>query len=70
MENYSFFLFSQLYNAIMPQTATEMSYDELFYEVSDLYEEYKESTYNDSNQPEYECVVNYLSNKKTILINP
>jgi len=69
MENYSFFLFSQLYNDIMPQTATEMSYYELFYEVSDLYNEYVKSTYNDSNEPEYECMVNYLSNKKTILIN-
>lgn len=70
MENYSFFLFSQLYNVIMPQTATEISYDELFYDVIMAYEEYENSSYNDDNQPEYECMVNYLSNKKTNLITP
>lgn len=59
MQNYSFFLFSKLHEFYHE---SDTPYDELFGEVVAMYEDYENSAYNDSNKPEYECMVNYLSN--------
>jgi hypothetical protein len=55
--DYSFFLFSNLYNAVIPN---EIEYDELYGIVCDEYGKYCDSKYNDPNQPEYECMLEYL----------
>jgi hypothetical protein len=60
MQNYSFFLFSRLYG-LYYDTDT-LPYDELFGEVVVMYENYENSAYNDSNKPEYECMIDYLYN--------
>lgn len=59
MENYSFFLFCKLFDHFH---TTDTPYDELYGEVVAMYEDYQNSEYDDGNKPEYECMVNYLSN--------
>jgi hypothetical protein len=54
---YSFFLFSNLYNVVIPN---EIEYDLLYEVVCDEYGKYCDSKYNDPNNPEYECIVEYL----------
>lgn len=65
--NYSFFLFSQLYNAIHPN---ETPYDRLFEEVEKLFYDYEESIYNDSDKGEYECMTEFLNACKDLIIIP
>ena len=65
--NYSFFLFSQLYNVIHPN---ETPYDRLFEELQDLYLQYEESLYNDSDKGEYECMTDFLNACKELIITP
>lgn len=65
--NYSFFLFCQLYNVIHPN---ETPYDVLFNELEELYCDYEESLYNDSDKGEYECMVEFLNVCKELIITP
>jgi hypothetical protein len=65
--DYSFFLFSQLYSAIHPN---ETPYDRLFEEVQELFYDYEESLYNDTDRGEYECMVDFLNACKDIIIKP
>lgn len=65
--NYSFFLFSQLYNVIHPN---ETPYDILFEEVQQLFYDYEESLYNDSDKGEYECMEEFLKACKDLIIKP
>lgn len=55
--NYSFFLFSKLFDVIIPN---EHEYDLLYADVCTHYGKYCDSEYNDPNQPEYGCMVEYL----------
>lgn len=66
-ENYSFFLFSHLYNVIHPN---ETPYDILFEELQELYSDFEESLYNDPDKGEYECMVDFLNACKDIIIKP
>lgn len=68
---YSFFLFSKLFDAVKVWKSkqedvfndTDTPYDELYGEVMAMYQDYVHSEFNDEFKPEYECMVDYLSNK-------
>lgn len=64
MENYSFFLFTQLYNAIV---GIQYEYDLLFADLQVLFEKYDASPFNDGNLPEYECMVSFLKHNEDII---
>jgi len=66
--NYSFFLFSQLYNVIHPNDPTP--YDMLFGDLQELHSDFEESLYNDPDKGEYECMVDFLNACKDIIIKP
>lgn len=57
--SYSFFLFSKLFDVFH---STDMPYDELYGEVLTMFQDYVHSEFNDEFKPEYECMVEYLSN--------
>lgn len=59
--NYSFFLFTQLYNEIV---GIQYEYDLLFEDLNLLFDQYNDSSFNDENQPEYECIVSFLNHSK------
>lgn len=56
--NYSFYLFSQLFDVYH---TTDATYDEKFKEISAMYQDYLKSGYNNPNYGEYECISAYLS---------
>lgn len=58
---YSFFLFSKLYDVIIPN---QHAYDLLYYDVCTEYGKYCDSEYDNPNKPEYECMVQYLHSIK------
>jgi hypothetical protein len=55
--NYRFFLFSKLFDVII---SIEYEYDLMFEDLQILFEEYDTSSYNDSNESEYECIVKFF----------
>ena len=55
--NYRFFLFSKLFDAMI---GIEYEYDLMFGDLQILFEEYDNSSYNDSNESEYECIVEFF----------
>lgn len=55
--NYSFYLFAQLRTLILGEG---VEYDIQFGIDQQLFAMYEKSKYNDPNQPEYECIVNFL----------
>ncbi len=55
--DYSFFLFTNLYNVVVK---SELEYDKLYQIVCDEYGKYCDSEYNDENENEYECILEYL----------
>ena len=59
--NYSFFLFTQLYNEIV---GIQYEYDLLFEDLQKLFSQYEASHYNDPNIHEYECMVYYLKHNE------
>jgi hypothetical protein len=62
--NYSFFLFTQLYNAIV---GIQYEYDLLYEDVKKLFYDYLLSSFNDCNKPEYECMVAFLKHNEDII---
>jgi hypothetical protein len=60
--NYSFFLFTKLYDIIIGE---QYEYDSMFDDLKGLYREYDASEFNDSTIDEYQCMTNFLTNKKT-----
>ena len=56
--NYSFYLFSQLFDVFH---TTDATYDEKFKEISKMYQDYLTSKYNNPNYGEYECISSYLT---------
>ena len=60
--SYSFFLFSKLYSLIVK--VDDYAYDVLYDDILSWYIIYDESTYNDGNKPEYECMVEYITTHK------
>jgi hypothetical protein len=57
--DYSFYLFSKLFDAIIGH---EYEYDLMFEDIKNLYKSYEISTYNNESLPEYECMVNFFKN--------
>jgi hypothetical protein len=66
--NYSFFLFSQLYSVTHPNDPTP--YDMLFGDLQKLHSDFEESLYNDPDKGEYECMVDFLNAYKDLIIKP
>jgi hypothetical protein len=64
--NYSFYLFSKLFDVIIGH---EYEYDLMFQDITNLYKLYEISTHNDENLPEYECMVNFLRNNLDYIKN-
>lgn len=58
---YSFFLFSKLFDVVIPN---EHEYDLLYADVCTHYGKYCDSEYNNPNKPEYECMLQYLNSIK------
>lgn len=58
-QNYSFYLFSKLFDCYH---SSDEPYDYLFEEVEWAYIDYNKSEYNVSTIDEYQCMCNYLSN--------
>ena len=59
--DYSFYLFTRLYVDICG-TKRYMPYDLEYEFMTTLYNDYKESEYDDPNQGEYECMLNFINN--------
>jgi hypothetical protein len=55
--NYSFFLFTQLYNAYV---GIQYEYDLLYEDLLLLYSKYENSSYNNPDRGEYECMESFL----------
>lgn len=55
--DYSFFLFTMLYKVVIKP---ESEYDVLYHEICDEYGKYCDSEYNDEDESEYECILEYL----------
>jgi hypothetical protein len=53
MENYSFYLFSKLFDAIIGH---EYEYDLMFGDIQNLYTFYQMSSYSDMDKGEYTCM--------------
>lgn len=64
--NYSFFLFSKLFDVHFP---SEEPYDVQFDLLVPLYNFYEASEYNDTYKGEHECIVDFMSNVKLEKIN-
>jgi hypothetical protein len=63
--SYSFYLFGKLFDAFY---GIDCAYDILFEEVLRMYEDYVKSEYNDEFIGEYECMVNYLTAHKPMIL--
>jgi hypothetical protein len=63
--NYSFFLFCELAKLLQPKKfPSNLEYDMLFESLVGEYRLYVVSEFNDSYQPEYECIEKYLKSLK------
>lgn len=59
MENYDFFLFSQLWLEV--NGPSEEPYDELFATILREFHEFSDSRWDDEDKPLYECILAYLN---------
>ena len=60
--NYNQYLYSCLLK-LYDKGFEELEYDLQFELLPTLYEAFEESVYNDPNEGEYSCMINYLTNK-------
>jgi len=68
-KEYKLYLFSQLFHEILKDCIENEPYDLLFSIIVSELEKFEESKYNDNNQSEYDCMVDYLiANADTISI--
>ena len=58
MNDYSFFLFSKLFEEVCGPS--ELPYDRLHSVICLAYEQYKTSPYDSPYEPEYECMIAFL----------
>jgi transcriptional regulator with XRE-family HTH domain len=63
--DYSKFLFAMLLKDTTTDEYETMEYDRLFVKAQELYVGYDASEYNNSHEPEYECMISYL--QETVL---
>lgn len=59
MNTYSFFLFTKLYEVV--NGISNDPYDLQFDKVSEAYDKYSNSEYNNMYEPEYECMLAFLN---------
>jgi hypothetical protein len=57
-QNYSFYLFTKLFDCYH---TIDAPYDRLFEELQEAYYMYCNSDFNNGNKPEYECMCDYLA---------
>ena len=68
-KEYQLYLFSQLFHETLKDCIEDTPYDLLFSIIVNELEKFEESKFNDENQSEYDCMVDYLSaNADTISI--
>jgi len=60
--NYNYYLFSCLLK-IYDKEFAQTEYDLQFQRIPKLYEAFASSKFNDTNKGEYECIIDYLTNK-------
>ena len=60
--NYNQYLYSCLLK-LYDKNFAELEYDLQFELLPTLYKSFEESTFNDPNKGEYECIINYLTNQ-------
>ena len=60
--NYSVYLYSNLLKLYDKDFET-LEYDLQYKMIPDLYKAFEESTFNDPNKGEYECIINWLNNQ-------
>lgn len=60
-KEYQLYLFSQLFHATLKDCIEYTPYDLLFPIIVNELEKFEESDYNDENQSEYSCIMDYLS---------
>jgi hypothetical protein len=63
MNTYSFFLFTKLYDVV--NGISNDPYDLQFDNLSEAYDKYSNSEYNNLYEPEYECMLAFLESSKT-----
>jgi hypothetical protein len=59
--NYNFYLFSKLFDTII---SVEYEYDYMFDDLIKLFKEYNESSYNDVNYSDYDCMVKFFNDNR------
>ena len=71
MENYSFYLFTKLFDVVI---GVDYEYDYMYEDLKYLYTLYNESIYNVDSKGEYECMwqffydnLMYIKNKEYLL---
>lgn len=66
-KEYQLYLFSQLFHETLKDCLEDTPYDLLFSIIVNELEKFEESKFNDENQSEYDCMLNYLNeNEDTI----
>jgi hypothetical protein len=60
-KEYQLYLFSQLFHETLKDCIEDTPYDLLFSIIVNELEKFEESDYNDENQSEYDCMMDYLS---------
>lgn len=63
--NYSQFLFSKLYDEVI---GFDYEYDLMYADMQTLYKVFEDSGFNNPNQPEYECIVEFLKENRLSLL--
>jgi hypothetical protein len=66
MTNYQIYLFSQLFHNEFGEDLDEVPYDLLYPIIENELQEFLKSAYNTDEKSEYDCMVEYLTNKITI----
>jgi hypothetical protein len=66
---YEFYLFSRLYQHNYEKELSDIPIDEEFQRCYALYNKFKKSPHNDMNKGLYECIENFLTDSKEVIIS-
>ncbi len=67
--DYEFYLFSRLYQFHYEKELSDIPVDEEFERCCVLYNKFEKSPHNDMNKGLYECIENFLTDSKEIIIS-
>lgn len=65
---YEYFLFSMLYREVYKEESEDLSYDEMYNKVVNLYDSFSISPYDDGNVDLYSCILDFLGDSKNLII--